>query len=240
MHGASLIRGENMATQMYRIIAISKISLSTYSAFSFSISHSLGMTFPWQPISFHDNPYLLVMPKIIIQVKSRDINKIVVFITVSQLNDSFIPTQTRQKWMACYLTKACTISSLLMRWVVFPTRVMSELRLFDQSFSTSLGSLLSLKLTKPAGRSIRANIVFLVTSCDKNSSHSYRVHYKNGHVYSKLGSHDQCHSYTDGEWEEFRQSLHPDSCVELGYHPKVLKIQAEVGSSEPIPASFQN
>ena len=74
-----------------------------------------------------------------------------------------------------YNYTACTILSLLMRCVVFVTRVISEFRLCDHSFNTSLGSLVCWKLTMPAGRSILAYIVLLVTSRDTKSSMSFKI-----------------------------------------------------------------
>ena len=74
-----------------------------------------------------------------------------------------------------YFTNACTISSLLMRWVVLLTSDIRELRFEDHSFSTSFGSLACLKLTIPDGRSIRAKMVFLVTNCERKSSDSWRT-----------------------------------------------------------------
>lgn len=72
----------------------------------------------------------------------------------------------------CHCISLCTISSLLMRCVVLLTSIIRELRFSDQLLSTSLGSLTCLKLTMPAGRSILAYIVFLVTKPERNSSTS--------------------------------------------------------------------
>lgn len=77
--------------------------------------------------------------------------------------------------MLLFYYTACTILSLLMRCVVFVTKVISELRLCDHSFNTSLGSLVCWKLTMPAGRSILAYIVLLVTSRDTKSSTSFKI-----------------------------------------------------------------
>lgn len=67
----------------------------------------------------------------------------------------------------------CTISSLLMRCVVLFTSCISVLRWLDQSLRTSFGSLLCVKLTTPAGRSVLASTVLFTTRFDKKSSVSW-------------------------------------------------------------------
>jgi hypothetical protein len=67
----------------------------------------------------------------------------------------------------------CTISSLLIRCVVLFTSCISVLRWLDQSLRTSFGSLLCVKLTTPAGRSVLARTVLFTTRFDKKSSVSW-------------------------------------------------------------------
>jgi len=66
-----------------------------------------------------------------------------------------------------------TISSLLMRCVVLFTSCISVLRWLDQSLRTSFGSLLCIKLTTPAGRSVLARTVLFTTRFDRKSSVSW-------------------------------------------------------------------
>ena len=79
-----------------------------------------------------------------------------------------------------YFISLWTISSLFIRWLVLVTNIIRVFRLLDQSFKTFPGSLLWEKVMIPAGLSIRAYIVFLVTNSDKNVSatfeHSHNVH----------------------------------------------------------------
>ena len=54
------------------------------------------------------------------------------------------------------------------------TKVMSDLRLCDHSFCTSLGSLVCWKLTTPVGWSILAYMVLFTTSRNTKSSTSFK------------------------------------------------------------------
>lgn len=65
-----------------------------------------------------------------------------------------------------------SICSLFMRWVVLLTSFIKDDRLSDQSFKTWLGSFRTPKLTMPAGRSVLAVTVLLVTIWLRNSSAS--------------------------------------------------------------------
>ena len=54
------------------------------------------------------------------------------------------------------------------------TKVMSDLRLYDHLFCTSLGSLVCWKLTTPVGWLILAYMVLFTTSCNTKSSTSFK------------------------------------------------------------------
>ena len=77
-----------------------------------------------------------------------------------------------------YFISLWTISSLFIRWLVLVTNIIRVFRLLDQSFKTFPGSLLWEKVMIPAGLSIRAYIVFLVTNSDKNVSATFEHSHK--------------------------------------------------------------
>ena len=70
-------------------------------------------------------------------------------------------------------TSLWTISSLVMRCVVRFRSCIRVLRLCDHSLRISLDSLCELKVTMPAGRSIRAKTVLDTTSSERNDSVSW-------------------------------------------------------------------
>ena len=75
--------------------------------------------------------------------------------------------RTKLAFLQC---KTWTISSLLIRWLVLLTRLISWFSLAAHSFSTSLGSLCCANWTMPASRSILASTVPFTTRLDRNSS----------------------------------------------------------------------